>query len=634
MKTPVTSSSSRPAQRANSSAPPTSSVNKILPTTSSKLAPNNRQTSTNSSSRKTAESGKVNSNYDRKDVDENGYVGQAMKNKHESKQQDGKSRMTTISDAADVTTTLSVTPLLIPGQLERNTPASLLSVETSSFPASSTTSCSEKQNTTNLLASNSITSENSITKCGHAASVLSNGHGAIDCSTSGTNGTIILTSKASNDSNIRDKKFSVNKKQSNKYPPQKTPGFIINSRDSIRDKSLSNESPTIPLQYDETCNSRIATFDQSNGLHDISDGSNKAISPDQPPDSTQMAQQELSLLMLRVGLKPPDQTLKRGRSSVAKSRYVRLQDPIESPLSDIDSSTNPTQDHDWILSIHQGSPFAPRSEEADLEGEGANEGEEEEANDDKCRIRPRPSTLRPTFLSNHDALRLQVQFPYSDSDERQRSISLPSSPRSSRCNHSGSGAITRRAAHQTNDKTEMNFNQALFQQDCENPFAHRSKALKPQDRVQWLHDDREPHSMNSSSCSSLNYYPPLLAISNKLNNIKIEQLIKNSIDQLAEVCTQPGPIRAREAQRVLTPFRVPTPEVREGIFENISTELVIGQTSESNRQEVSSIENLTIDQVSSKQISPPDVVAQQQLSYLMEARQVQPDPSDQNQQFR
>lgn len=240
--------------------------------------------------------------------------------------------------------------------------------------------------------------------------------------------------------------------------------------------------------------------------------------------SSQATQQVLSLMMLDVGLMPAESSISNLQTicdSVNKrDAYVHIQDLSESDCGFIDDL-----DTNWsVLS------------QTDFLGSSLNKPNKSNI-PDLVRNGSKSCADKPSFLSNNDALRLDIPRCINLKDGK-KSISLPTSPLLNRRKCSDA------STNQSLDSSTFNSSSNLAQIENISTSHHfdlnyRNSSSKVHDIRQ--PDSREPQSSNSSSsCSSMNYHPPLLAISNRLNKIKLDELMKGSLNHLVRSSSEIG----------------------------------------------------------------------------------------------
>lgn len=506
-KTLVTGvAASHPAQRVNSSAQPSTANKLICSTASSKLAPNEQATFGK------PESGKVNSNYDHKDVDNSVAGGQRKREKKESKQ--NETSQVVVMNATDVSLRL---PSAISASISPNC--------TNALPVSCSSTGSASSST--RFRADSSRGSNCFEPPYNLAETIPNElTGDHNIKTSGSPGCKFRLSVPERPPRRANLCFENNdhlNERSGKPVASTQIDAIKNSNEIYQNRYKCHDSSHYQSDHRlSALNNSLLKISKHGGSeqdlgHEFSIGAKTSCHDDDDDDYKSSAQhpnqQILSLMMLDVGLLPAsNQTLQcDSKQAPIKRQYVRLQDPSEK--DDIESE-NKAQliDKDaseWIDLPHLSQPTDPvMSKNNEISS---------------C------YNTRPTFLSNHDAWRLQVQLPGFDDKEQQKSISLPASPRLSIRNRENRSID--REVRQHISPHNMGFNNNLS--PVLQHHAHPSESLllrqqPPQNPPERYNDSREPPSVNSSSCSSLNYYPPLLAISNRLNSVKLDELLKRT----------------------------------------------------------------------------------------------------------
>lgn len=251
--------------------------------------------------------------------------------------------------------------------------------------------------------------------------------------------------------------------------------------------------------------------------------------------SKPMGQQVLSLMMLDVGLMPSNSNpaQQQPMHKVSSVSHVRIQSPPGCDEGFDDSSGRVFNRH-----LLQNGHSSHQSDSIDL-----------------ANIRLKERT---TNIPVNEMLRLRLNSLNLDS-QRTRSISLPSSPRlkirqlnqqqPSTMNgllarhqiEKASGISPRTAS--AHSPTSRLLNASRYQSGERDYLAFHRPLLTCADR------NREDSRSNSSSCSSLNHnYPPLLAISNQLNDLNLQELI---LQHRTDPTTQDESKQLQQRQKLL-----------------------------------------------------------------------------------
>lgn len=336
-----------------------------------------------------------------------------------------------------------------------------------------------------------------------------------------------LLSVALSERDLHDKKQNGNNKQSNRHLSGHT--NLPTTKQTTTGQQLTNgnnnnNSNNCYNHHDDVAKSTLtksAAFAFSKrGPHSCSHAINDRMCP------KPMGQQVLSLMMLDVGLMPANNYNQQNHAPPKRS-HVRLQSPtkLDQAVASGGGANSHLPDDGKTFIIHERDP-ANRLNACDDANEQSRDCEQEAG----C-------NNYHSLQSAHDMPRLQVRMNPEMADSR--SISLPTSPRI------GIRACTRNSAKAKRGS------QALFSRlnslcKVENLLVHdqenkvdRSRYVSSAlscdqsyltDRLISVCDNQDAHSLTSSSCSSLNQCPPLLALSNQLNVLKFEELVRANVD--------------------------------------------------------------------------------------------------------
>lgn len=344
--------------------------------------------------------------------------------------------------------------------------------------------------------------------------------------------------KATNKVELLDKKQHGNIKQSNKHLPANTNPIAItraSNRDTIGPRLNGNTSNNC-FVHDKASKSAAQTTSMANYFkhgYNPTQAINDRILP------KPLGQQVLSLMMLDVGLMPPNNHLQQQQTSRSEEAHVRIQGPTLRPTLDGRLSNIQSSPIDCGRSGSFSSGKAPTSNRSN----GYNSLIDFQANnDDQCN---NYCFLRPS----HETLRLQLRFS-NEANEHPRSVSLPSSPRirvhsrkveSSEINQQLGRVDTNGQETATSQRGDSIWRSAgwTVKNDFRTsklspapPAAQKTKLNDQNHLLSLVCDSQDSYSLASSSSSSLNHYPPLLALSNQLNGFELDELVKANVDKI------------------------------------------------------------------------------------------------------
>lgn len=362
-------------------------------------------------------------------------------------------------------------------------------------------------------------------------------------SNNGSHLTSFQVNKAATKGEFLDEKQHENIKQSNKHSPDNiNPTLIVPAMDE-KDSSKKRTNSINNNCYFHERASKSTLKPPATISMKRHDNSAQAINDRILPKP--LGQQVLSLMMLDVGLLPSNNHLQQpqqnhqqqeNQSSHFEEGHVRIQGPILRHTLD------------GLVASVQAPSFNDNSRSASFKAgktlssnrlNGYSSLVDYHTNDEQCK---NYHFLQPS----HETLRLQVRFS-SEDNENCRSVSLPCSPRIRIHEREKSHAINQRSdrlnAFVQGTATNENSTSAWQSASCmaNTDFLTRklspvppSQLLKLKNQNQSLSvcDSQDAHSLTSSSSSSLNHYPPLLALSNQLNGFKFDELVKGTVERL------------------------------------------------------------------------------------------------------
>lgn len=233
-----------------------------------------------------------------------------------------------------------------------------------------------------------------------------------------------------------------------------------------------------------------------------------------------MGQQVLSLMMLDVGLLPANNGKEQSSPSTKKS-HVRIQDPLRQRLG-----ANSVESHFIGANGGVGHLNHERDSIDKLNGFSIND----------CRDHEQCNNYHSLQMA-HDILRSQVRFSNQD-NEHFKSYSLPASPRlrvSCQINQRFNGGQATAASSALNHCLASNHRSTRPLELNNSCGLHAASPVLINEQFNHANldqsacDNQDSHSVGSSSCSSLNHHcPPLLSLSNQLNGLKFEELVRAS----------------------------------------------------------------------------------------------------------
>lgn len=341
---------------------------------------------------------------------------------------------------------------------------------------------------------------------------------------------------------LSDEKQHENIKQSNKHhsPDSSNPTLMARVMDESDNKKRTNTNNNNCYFHERAPKSTLkspATI--SLKRHD---NSAQAINDRILPKP--LGQQVLSLMMLDVGLLPSNNHLQQQhqqqqqehQSSRFEEGHVRIQGPIlRHTLDGVVASVQAPSFNDNSRSASFGAGKTLSANRLN----GYSSLIDYNTNDEQCR---NYHFLQPS----HETLRLQVRFS-SEDNENSRSVSLPCSPRirvhkregghainqgSDRLNAFGQETATNQSNTSAWQSTSCMAHTDFLTRKLSPVSSNQLPKLKNQNQSLSVCDSQDAHSLTSSSSSSLNHYPPLLALSNQLNGFKFDELVKGTVDRL------------------------------------------------------------------------------------------------------
>lgn len=483
-------------QRVNSSAVPTT-VNKISSQTTSTTT---RLTSLAASSTSTAkiESARVNSNH--KDVN-----GREKQERRECKQSE--------HDSSLVRQQFQTTSNISPGHLNHQG-SNGFTLHSNSTAVVTTIATATATTTTATTNTNTTTAK---------AASAHNGY-KNDQFAQSNNSTSHLLSVASNHCDDHDKKQDGNNKQSSEHLSERHKhSTSIKSRNECENKNENENGRRTNNCYNH--GNVGSTLTKSPAIYfkrdtNIAHAINNYILP------KPMGQQVLSLMMLDVGLMPASNNQHQQLAELKKS-HVCLPSP---------SKKDSLSQHNHCVNTY--SLMDERDSFRELEESLApithNTFARDHFNSEQCN---EYHSLQPTDRISG----LQVRVP-EHNFVATKSISLPASPSirtrdnfNKRFHGTHLEASNFFKPYSTCQTTHCSLRHENFPGRKTSPAyygSHHLEQSRDTDRLLTVCDSQDSHSLASSSCSSLNQCPPLLALSNKLEGFKFEELVRASAETL------------------------------------------------------------------------------------------------------
>lgn len=240
-----------------------------------------------------------------------------------------------------------------------------------------------------------------------------------------------------------------------------------------------------------------------------------------------MGQQVLSLMMLDVGLMPANNNQELQQHSPTKRNYVSLQSPFKLEVDSNDCDSQNPHHHFINADGHRASASTCEhnycGDVVNCTNVIDNRFLKQQCNEFYSL---QPTTNAPQVMRN-----------FGNRHDNDRSVSLPSSPRMIRIRARSEDRHEARALVKTGERDFIRYQHNLTARTLIDDI-RRKRVIEDQHRSNipghdlmnqpslLICDDRDNISIASSSCSSLNHCPPLLALSNQLEL----ELVKSRAD--------------------------------------------------------------------------------------------------------